>query len=148
VLGNGCYSVVVPHVEDDKVVKLTMMLNDGFAQYAEWIRDLDTADRERFGPNLPVIHESFEHGGVLVTVMERLHPIKDRDGWRDEIPELYDALARAPDGYWNDLGYRNVMQRANGTLVVTDPWAGGDDDEVLDEDECQCSDCRLERGES
>jgi len=75
VLGNGCYSVVVPHVEDDKVVKLTMMLNDGFAQYAEWIRDLDTADRERFGPNLPVIHESFEHGGVLVTVMERLHPV-------------------------------------------------------------------------
>jgi hypothetical protein len=123
VVGSGSYSVVLPHEDPDKVVKLSFSVLDGYHDYVSFVQAAteETVDPELL-PHLPVIYSSVVQDGVRITVLERLEPFDCI--WEDitKARELLDP--HMPQHCFCDIGRSNVMYRKDGTLVITDPWGG------------------------
>jgi hypothetical protein len=149
VLGKGAYSIVIPHQDHDKVVKLTLGQQDGYHHYIEWIERHGADLSDELRPHLPVIHSSHVVEGIRITVMERLRKLKSSEEWYSDCLTTARLEARLnediPHGWMNDVSSQNVMARededGNVVYVITDPWSHDSD---LDDDEglCTCEDCR------
>lgn len=129
VLGYGAYSVVIPHEEPNKVVKLTLGERDGYHDYVDYVQEayVDPTFPQHLLKHLPVIYSSTIVDGVRITVLERLEYRGHMDtADSGTVEELIDMLRHAKrEGLSIDCnrpGSPNVMRRADGTSVVTDPW--------------------------
>lgn len=130
----------------DKVLKITTSEIDGYHSFVEFVQKVGPTLPEDQRRYLPVIYSSEVICGVRITLMERLvsardalhHEYGDRlkyEEWRAlngreyciehpgaaELRERMDNWRRGSDAAW-DLHTGNVMMRADGQLVVTDPW--------------------------
>lgn len=135
VLGDGAYSVVIAHDDEDKVIKLSLSGSDGYHAYVEWVLANSCTLTRDMARHLPVIHSSVVKGGIRISVLERLKANYGDaldDAQRQIRSGVYlGSLARLiklldgvrPDTTCDDISGSNVMLR-RGTTVITDPWAG------------------------
>ena len=143
-VGSGCFGMVVRHDTCPEVVfKISARLNDAYGAYALYARDCAG------NPHLPVIYDIQTGHGCMVVALEELHKVHwygdlisvqyeinsaAQAGGEGEMmpdswhPTAQDAIECAYEigCYFNgvasiDIHGDNVMQRADGTLVITDP---------------------------
>lgn len=150
VAGVGATAFVMTQAsQPDRVVKVGYDVSDPWPIYAAWCRPENHPTP--MSPHLPVIHEFHNLGGAehpmgYAAVVERLHPCARSVGWtwtceagrrRKHPPLVFAALVESeepglaaivrrlvrefPMARW-DLAASNLMQRADGTVVLTDPW--------------------------
>lgn len=115
--GSGSYGIVVAHPDPNKAVKVSLSEDDPYRDYIELAMEYQFAW-------MPVVY-SVRHWrrGAFVVLMERLYEQYNRD-WREDLEGAREWLAdHRPRHARCDLSGCNVMQRLDGTLVVTDPWA-------------------------
>lgn len=129
-LGCGSYASVIAHPEHAHLVIRVSKRTDGWVEYA-----CGPANSLR-----PELHALGWTGDVWVAIAERLIPVPPE--WEDDAldrvdtllkgkgegPEALAAAALMADAAERDLRFddvapRNIMMRANGDLVITDPMA-------------------------
>lgn len=145
IVGIGGFSAVynVPKRED-LVLKVTE--DEPYLIYLDLVKNIDT-------PHKPIIHDQIEINGAMYILTERLYFIKDEDvaylderacevGWWEHDTQPWGGLSksfdylldvldkefnRRWDSYYDrvyfDLRDTNIMQREDGTLVITDPFS-------------------------
>lgn len=161
VLGTGNWSVVVWRPDlGPYVVKISRGQDDSYAGYAAWCR------AHQHLPCVPRIHYvwSCPDTGHVMYVLDRLEPLDDIDaedisnviacpGWVSEdvmeyqqynypdLPAARETFEAIEFAFWGladfDLHHENVMQDAEGRLVITDPLSyvrDQDNDEGEDDD--------------
>lgn len=142
-VGSGCFGLVIGHDDTpDTVYKISARLNDAYGAFALYARQMQG------NPHLPVIRELQTGSFFMVVALERLYPIDDENrelcwavsgiatsaalGDEYDIPgefeEHVDFLETAADigRYFYgvatiDIHEDNIMQREDGTPVITDP---------------------------
>lgn len=144
-VGSGCFGMVVRHDTcPDVVFKISARLNDAYGAFALYARDCAG------NPHLPVIYDIQTGYGCMVVALEelqRVHWYDDLCGLHDAIgstayegaignecpefdgsPDYFDVVKCAYEigCYFSgvasiDIHGENIMQRTDGTLVITDP---------------------------
>jgi 3-deoxy-D-manno-octulosonic acid (KDO) 8-phosphate synthase len=142
-VGSGCYAKVFETDDPDIVVK-TYRYDTSYDLFLKYISTRGGVDK-----HLPLIH-SVEHNedeDITEVYMEKLYKLPSNhpavrlyfkstgrwsnvNGWMGHSKSLDESL-EALQEKTEELGYSvpmdihedNVMQRADGTLVITDPWA-------------------------
>lgn len=132
-LGEGSFAKVYA-LDEDRVLKVCTPGSD--LKYGEYVALI----KGRTNKHMPRIYYTGKWGDKNVYVMERLHPnltddmslqnlIHSFKSLRDVVeikdPETKELVELLVDNNLTDDCYgRNIMKRADGTSVVTDPVAG------------------------
>ena len=137
-LGSGAFGMVFG-LSETLVLKAIAYGDYGYETFVDIVMD-------RPNPHYPRIKYRGQWGQVGVYIMERLEPCDNfaavnaidfalsshgpdpDEDYSDYGPHFWDAIenlivARSNDSSLsNDIGLQNIMQRADGTVVITDPF--------------------------
>ena len=142
-LGAGCFGLVLCHESTpDTAYKISARLNDAYGAFALYSRQMQG------DPHLPVIREIQTGAFFMVVALEMLERISHENGWVcseasrvataesrmeaytmsedfEDFAEFLDCAAGIGRYFAGvaqiDIHDENIMQRADGTLVITDP---------------------------